>query len=68
MSGGIPLCSQELLDLGTCSCRMVALAEIKSDMMEPIGVNDREIAYGGFGVEASAIWGMSQLYMKTKCI
>lgn len=47
---------------------MVALTEIKSDMMEPTGVNDCEIAYGGFGVEASAIWGMPQLYMKTKHI
>ena len=68
MSGGIPLCSQELLNLSPCFCGVITLTEVKSDMMEPIGVNYSEIPYGRPRIKALALWGMSQLYAKTEFV
>ena len=68
MSGRIPLCLQKLLDLAGCFCRVITLAKFKCNAMEPICVNDCEIAYSRLGIEALTVWGMSQLYAKTKFI
>ena len=62
------MCSQKLLDLAACFCRVITLANVKRNMMEPICVNDCEIAYSRLGIEASTVWEMSQLYVKTEFV
>ena len=59
MGGGVPSCPQKLLNLSTCFCRVIALAEVERNTMESIGVNDSEVVYGRSRVEALIIWRVS---------
>lgn len=45
---------------------MIALAEVKSDVMEAICVNDCEVPWGRPWVEATASGGVSQLYTEAE--
>ena len=62
------MCSQKLLDLAACFCRVITLTKVKHNMMEPICVNDCEIVYSRLGIETSTVWEMSQLYAKTEFV